>query len=80
VLQNLLQRGLPTIPPIALERALVKLGFTYEVEEKYSYSFQLHELDDTLINEFFRALHVTDNRFDPSYKVLWKVLLKMKYF
>ncbi len=69
VLHNLLQRGMPTMPSLAVEKALTALGYTLEKDSETTFDFPVTEkVNDVLLDEIFTALHVVDNRFEPDYK------------
>lgn len=69
VLHNLVQRGMPTLPSLTVEKALTALGFTREaIEESSSVEYVVTDVvTDGLLDEAFTALHVVDNRFEPNY-------------
>lgn len=68
VLHNLVQRGLPTMPSLILERALIRLGFSRENDSDSDIDFPvLEKVNDAFLEDVFTALHVVDKRFEPSY-------------
>ncbi len=68
VLHNLLQRGLPTLPSMAVEEALTALGYTAKNDSEASIDFPVTgKVNEALLDEVFTALHVIDNRFEPDY-------------
>lgn len=62
VLHNLLIRGLPTVPPLAVEKALFKLGFTEDKSDETAFRFELTEKATARLDDFFTAMHIVDNR------------------
>lgn len=68
VLHNLVQRGMPTMPSLAVEKALTALGFTRETIGESSIDYPTTDaVTDAHLDEVFTALHVVDNRFEPNY-------------
>lgn len=66
VLCNMIQRGLPTWPPLVVENALCAIGLTNEQTKSGSIEFPLKgQLTDTVLEDLFTALHLVDNRFEP---------------
>ena len=69
VLHNLVQRGMPTLPSLTVEKALTALGFTRETIGESSIGYDATDaVTDALLDDVFTALHVVDNRCKPSYQ------------
>jgi len=81
VLHNLLQRGLPTMPSLHIEKALTALGFTAEKVDEYEFNFLPTEAVDAKLQlDIFTALHVVDKRFTPDYRGILESTFEEKVF